>query len=210
MPWTLGPETERAWAALARLHDQAVPLLRELWSDFSATGVPPTAPLWLSYPGDREAARQDQEWMVGPDVLVAPVVEEGATSRDVYFPAGCWNAPDNGERHTGPAHARVTAPLARLPYFTRCGTEPFATAALLPSARKCVSRRRFRIHVPRRLRAVRVRVDGRRVRVRRHMAIVDLRGLRKGRFRVRITAKTTSGRAVRATRRYRTCTPRRP
>src|SRR3954470_893057 len=122
------------------LRARAQPLIGELWQQASATGMPIARPLWLRYPRDGEAAKQDQEWLLGDDVLVAPVVEQGATSRDVYFPAGCWTSPEGGERHAGPVHARIDAPLRRLPYFVRCGTDPFAEAAALPSARRCLSR----------------------------------------------------------------------
>ena len=76
-----------------------------LWKRAKRTGIPITRPLWLAYPRDERAAEQDQQWMLGSNVLVAPVVEEGATARDVYFPAGCWRARD-GERYRG--HGRAS------------------------------------------------------------------------------------------------------
>ena len=72
---------------------------------------------------DIRAAVQDQEWMLGPSVLVAPVVTEGALSRSVYFPRGCWQGA--GLKVRGPGARTVTAPLTRLPYFVRCGSKPF-------------------------------------------------------------------------------------
>ena len=68
--------------------------------------------------------RQDQQWLLGRDVLVAPVVHDGAREREVYFPRGCWKGRP-GERFEGPLTATVPAPLARLPYFIRCGANPF-------------------------------------------------------------------------------------
>lgn len=82
--------------------------------------------------------------------------------------------------------------------------------------RRCTSRRRFpiRIRVPRgeRIRTVVVFVNGRRVRVSRRgrsRALINLRGLPPGRFRVDITVRTRSGKRISTTRRYRTCTPKR-
>jgi alpha-glucosidase (family GH31 glycosyl hydrolase) len=63
--------------------------------------------------------------MLGPDVLVAPVVEEGATSRRVYFPRGCWRLRGAGRRGCGPRFVTVAAPLGSLPYFVRAGVKPF-------------------------------------------------------------------------------------
>lgn len=86
--------------------------------------MPVTRPLWLQYPDDPTAAGQDQEWLLGPDVLVAPVVTQGATARHVYFPAGCWRSPVTGRRYSGPSSVGVSAPLDQLPYFFQCGTHP--------------------------------------------------------------------------------------
>jgi alpha-glucosidase (family GH31 glycosyl hydrolase) len=124
-PWSYDGQTVRRYNALARLHLRARGLILTLWRHARRTGIPPTRPLWLAYPGDRRAARQDQEWLLGGDVLVAPVVVKGARSRSVYFPRGCWRSPSTGARYHGPRAATVPAPLGRPPYFFRCGTRPF-------------------------------------------------------------------------------------
>jgi alpha-glucosidase (family GH31 glycosyl hydrolase) len=116
--------TYRRWLAAARLHARAVPLVRRLWRAARRTGIPPTRPLWLADPGARVGRRVDDEWLLGPDVLVAPVVQEGARARAVVFPSGCWQRPGGAGRVRGPARRRVTAPLGRLPWFVRCGTRP--------------------------------------------------------------------------------------
>jgi sulfoquinovosidase len=213
-PWTFDADTVRLYNQISDLRITVAPLVGQLWREAARTGIPVTRPLWLEFPGDAEAAKQDQEWMLGPDVLVAPVVEEGKTARDVYFPAGCWRAPDNGETHRGPAHAEVSAPLARLPYFFRCGSQPLGPAAQAP--RGCVDRRKlsFRIHQPRRGRIVRVvaYVNGRRTRAvsGRRVTRFTLRRLPKGRFTVRIVAVSSSGQRTVSVRRYRGCRKGRP
>jgi alpha-glucosidase len=124
-PWSYDRETVAIYKALSRLHERAVPLILSLWTRSDKTGIPPARPLWLEFPGDRRAAAQQQEWTLGDDVLVAPVVTEGATSRTVYFPAGCWRDPQTNAVRHGPLSAAINAPLARLPYFVRCGAHPF-------------------------------------------------------------------------------------
>jgi alpha-glucosidase (family GH31 glycosyl hydrolase) len=123
-PWSFDDETVRIYNDLSRLHLKAVPLILRLWKKADRTGVPPTRPLWLAYPHDRLARAQEQEWLLGADVLVAPVVEQGAGSRSVYFPAGCWRDAWTKKRFRGPRSAVVAAPLQVLPYFTRCGAHP--------------------------------------------------------------------------------------
>jgi alpha-glucosidase (family GH31 glycosyl hydrolase) len=126
MPWNFDSATYARWKSAVQLHDRATPLIRRLWAEGRRTGVPPTRPLWLGYPSDARAAGEDQEWLLGPDVLVAPVVTEGATRQRVYFPGSCWQTPDGRHRYRGGAARTVPAPLSRLPYFFRCGTRPFA------------------------------------------------------------------------------------
>ncbi len=125
-PWSYDHQTLRIYKRLERLHLRARPLIARLWHHADATGIPITRPLWLAYPRDPAASTQDQEWLLGRDVLVAPVVTQGATSRRVYLPRGCWRDPHSGARITGPGARTVAAPPGRLPHFVRCGTKPLA------------------------------------------------------------------------------------
>ncbi len=127
MPWSYGPATLARWKAMAALHDAATPYMRRLWRKGRRNGLPITLPLWLAAPEAPGAATESQEWLLGRNVLVAPVVEEGKTTRSVSFPRGCWRQRGgDGTRVEGPGRATVTAPLGLLPYFFRCGTDPFA------------------------------------------------------------------------------------
>ncbi len=125
-PWRYDAQTVRVYNRLSLLHERAAPLILSLWRQADRTGIPPTRPLWLAYPRDPTAARQDQEWLLGPNLLVAPVVTQGATRRKVYFPAGCWRSPTGKRTIRGPGSTTVAAPLTSLPYYFRCGTRPLA------------------------------------------------------------------------------------
>jgi len=125
MPWRYDAETVAAYRATAHRHIAAQPLIMDLWRRAEATGMPITRPLWLAYPNDPEAVTREQQFLLGEDVLVAPVVTDGARQRQVYFPEGCWRHPEDGRRFDGPATRQVDAPLDALPYFFRCGTTPF-------------------------------------------------------------------------------------
>ena len=129
MPWSYDAQTLAEYKRLAALHRRAQPLILRLWRTAKATGVPVTRPQWLADPGDPTGAREDQSWLLGRDVLVAPIVIEGARSRRVRFPAGCWERGDGstaGRRYAGRRTAFVSAPLLELPWFVRCGTRPLA------------------------------------------------------------------------------------
>ena len=123
-PWSYDAQTVRLYRQLSDLHLRARPLLTRLWKEAERTGAPPTRPLWFADPADRAGWHQDQEWLLGPDLLVAPVVEQGATERTVYLPAGCWRLHGRGEHHVGGQDVTVPAGLGTLPWFARCGTAP--------------------------------------------------------------------------------------
>ena len=123
-PWSYDAETLRIYKRMSDLHRRAEPLIMRLWKRANRTGMPIASPLWLNYPHDGNAAREDQEWMLGRNVLVAPVVEKGAITVTAYFPRGCWRT-SNGDTFTGPRYAYDRARLGSLPYFIRCGTHPF-------------------------------------------------------------------------------------
>jgi ABC-2 type transport system ATP-binding protein len=125
-----------------------------------------------------------------------------------------------GSQVYGPSRTLASITFSKvhveLPTITgaHVGTQPLQVqGGLLPSWRRCSSRRRFTIHLKRfghsRLRSARVSVDGRRVKVRRRhgrlTAVVDLRGKPKKTVRVSVRAVTRSGTIVRDTRRYHTC-----
>jgi len=124
-PWSKGIRAVTIYKELSRLHISAEPLISALWKQADETGVPITRPLYLAYPDDPQAALADQEWLLGPDVLVAPVVEKGASSRSVYFPSGCWRSPETGQQIVGPRYQTLTAGLFQLPFFFQCATQPF-------------------------------------------------------------------------------------
>jgi alpha-glucosidase (family GH31 glycosyl hydrolase) len=216
-PWSYDPETVRIYQQLTALHLRARPLILRLWQQAQSTGIPITRPLWLAYPGDEQAAQQDQEWLLGPDVLVAPVVAQGATSREVYFPAGCWERPDTGARYQGPGSQAVSASVDQLPYFFHCGTAPFAAASVGPSSSQggCRQGRRlsFAVHQNNgRVTRVVVYIDGRLVRtVRGHrITRVTVAAPRRARFSVRIVAHTVRHASDTSIRRYRGCAKTKP
>ena len=138
-PWSYDAQTVAIYKQLVALHLSARPLIEALWRQADRSGIPITRPLWLAYPSDPQAAQQDEEWLLGPEVLVAPVVAPGATSRQVYLPAGCWLRPDTGSVSHGPASVTVPAALDQLPYFFACGSHPFRPPLTAPRAGGCAS-----------------------------------------------------------------------
>ena len=79
--------------------------------------------LFMDFPQDAKVADIGDEYMFGPAFLVAPVTEQGATSRMVYLPAGTdWYNYWTKERVTGGQTVKVAAPIDTLPLFVRAGS----------------------------------------------------------------------------------------
>jgi alpha-D-xyloside xylohydrolase len=125
-PWLYDADAAAVYAKLARAHMQLVPYLEAITKGASTDGTPTIRPLTLAYPDD-EAARPfaDTEYLLGPDLLIAPIVTEGASARTVHFPPGRWVGYEDGGVHEGPSEATIDAPLGSPPVFLRAG-------ALLP------------------------------------------------------------------------------
>ena len=120
-PWrVLAPENLAICRRMAALHAEHGPEILSLARESARTGEPIVRPLEYAFPGRGYAAIAD-EFLLGPDTLVAPVVEKGARKRRVVFPPGRWKG-DDGTTVQGPAVVEVAAPLERLPWYRR--TEP--------------------------------------------------------------------------------------
>jgi alpha-glucosidase (family GH31 glycosyl hydrolase) len=124
MPWDYSPEAQATWSEMVALHERSRPLVRRLWKKFLETGVPVARPLYLAGGIGPKSPRNNDEWLVGPNLLVAPVLSEGAVGRKVLLPSGCWQREGTGPRLKGVRTIQVSAPLDELPWFTRCGTKP--------------------------------------------------------------------------------------
>ncbi len=105
----------------AALHMSLVPYFEGLAAQASDNGMPIWRALAIDYPEDAAVWPITDEVLVGPFVLVAPVVTEGATERSVYLPAGRWYPWDVGAPIDGGQRVEVDAPLEHIPAFARAG-----------------------------------------------------------------------------------------
>lgn len=117
-PWRiLSKENADICLKMAKLHVELGPKILALAHEASKTGEPIAKPMALAFPDGGFEMVKDQ-FVLGNDIIVAPVVEKGARSRSVVLPAGQWIAED-GVVHTGGSSLNIDVPLERLPYFTR-------------------------------------------------------------------------------------------
>ena len=120
-PWTFGPEVEALAREALELRYQLLPYLYTRFWEAHTRGWPIMRPLVWHAPDDPVAARTEDAFFVGADLLVAPVLQPGARERLVYLPQGEWVDFWTGTCYEGGAHQVVEAPLERIPLFVRAG-----------------------------------------------------------------------------------------
>ncbi|MCB9531753.1 MAG: hypothetical protein H6700_08315 [Myxococcales bacterium] len=120
-PWMFGTETEDIAREVIALRYELMPYLYSLMVEASETGAPPLRPILWEFPTDASAAAIDDEAMFGPWLFVAPVLEEGATTRTVRLPPGRWVEWRSGRLEVGPATLEERVTRAGLPLYLREG-----------------------------------------------------------------------------------------
>ena len=122
-PYSFPPEFVAVNRASVELRYRLLPYLYTLFQEHTQTGAPVMRPLWFEYPDDARTYLVEDQYLAGRDLLVAPVVREGAVRRRVYFPRGDdWVDWWTGAAYRGGTDAEVEAPLGRLPLFARAGS----------------------------------------------------------------------------------------
>ncbi len=133
------PEVLPTWARYARLRTRLLPELQRAERQYDREGLPVMRQLALAYPDDDRSVVRDDEWLLGDDMLVAPVMAPGADKRTVYLPPGrwvdLWRSADGALRRlrrpvvlTGGREVTLPAPADELPMLVRHG----ARLELLP------------------------------------------------------------------------------
>jgi alpha-glucosidase/alpha-D-xyloside xylohydrolase len=103
------------------LRYQMMPYLYSAVKETCETGLPIVRALWLHYPGDKVAVARGDEYLYGRDILVAPVVEKGAASRQVYLPHGAWYDFWTREKTDGGREITRQVDLETTPLYVRAG-----------------------------------------------------------------------------------------
>jgi alpha-D-xyloside xylohydrolase len=119
--WSFGDEAYEILRDVIGLRERIRPYLEAQMAIAHSEGIPPMRPLYVDFPDDPEAWSTEDEFMLGPDLLVAPITSPGARERRVHLPPGRWIDAWTGEAIEGGRTVGAAAPLARIPVFTREG-----------------------------------------------------------------------------------------
>jgi len=121
--WAYGRQAEAILARYDRLRYQLIPYIYSLARHTYQSGAPFMRALWMDFPRDPQVANIGDEYMFGPDFLVAPVTSQGQTRKQVYLPAGAdWYDYWTNVRVSGGRTITVDAPIDRIPVFVRAGS----------------------------------------------------------------------------------------
>ena len=120
-PWALGEQARNICRSYIELRYQLLPYLYGLFVEAHKSGAPIMRPLFWHYQDDPIATAAGDQFMLGPDLLVAPILRQGAVARSVYLPRGTWFNFWTRERHEGGQHVVAQAPLEIIPLFVRAG-----------------------------------------------------------------------------------------
>ena len=121
-PWMFPPSAMEAAKKAIELKYTLLPYIYTCAREAFDTGMPLMRAMFLEFPEDRECRRTDMQFMFGGSLLVAPVVEKGARTREVYLPRGRWYDWYDGTVYEGGRYVTVPAPLDKTPVLVKEGS----------------------------------------------------------------------------------------
>jgi alpha-glucosidase len=137
--WSWGEPNETYQRRAIELRYRLMPYLYACFLTASETGAPVQRPLVFDHQDDPTVRDLDDEYLLGPDLLVAPVLEPGITTRRVYLPDGEWHDWATGDMHEGRTWLDAPTPMHRIPLYARAGAvvpmwshAPVSTAGFHP------------------------------------------------------------------------------
>lgn len=134
-PWCFGENYEQLIKKAIEWRYELLPYFYSLFYQSSCTGLPVMRPLFLENPFDESTYSLYDQFLVGEDLLVAPILEPGKPVRTVYLPKGNWFDYWTEEVYHGGQFKMVEAELDRIPLFVKNGaviakTKPVQSTAI--------------------------------------------------------------------------------
>ncbi len=121
-PWVFDEQTEDINRKYIKLRYQWIPYLYDLMAQCEKTGMPIIRPLFLHYQNDEKTYELNDQFMVGENILVAPVVQQGQVVRSLYLPEGRWIDYWTKEEIVGGKYIMREAPVDLCPIYMKAGS----------------------------------------------------------------------------------------
>ena len=123
--WSFGEENTETLAKYIRFREAMRPYTRRVMEEAHELGRPVMRPMFYEFPEQECCWDMREQYMFGSDILVAPVLYEGQTEREVYLPAGArWTCVHDGKVYEGGGTVTIDAPLEVIPVFLKDGKLP--------------------------------------------------------------------------------------
>lgn len=119
-PWTFDDETIEIYRKSVEIRYELIPYFYDLFYESSKTGLPLWRPLVMNYPNDKNTYEINDEFLLGDNMLVAPIVKQGAKHRVVYLPEGVWYNYFTNEKYNSGYHL-IKADLNEIPVYVKEG-----------------------------------------------------------------------------------------
>jgi alpha-glucosidase len=121
-PWVFGEPTTSIIRKFLQLRYKLIPYLYTLAWDAVKTGIPPIRPIFWDEPQNKSLWDVEDEFLVGPSLLIAPVLQEKAQTRLINFPSGCWYSLWDDQEYGGFTQFEMPVILETMPIFIKAGT----------------------------------------------------------------------------------------
>ena len=117
--WSYGEDVYEILKHYVAVREQMKPYLKEVMREASENGSPVMRAMFYEFPEDEECWRAQEQYMFWPRYLVAPVLYEGMTRREVYLPKGSWRDLNSGEVLPGGRWVTADAPVEVIPVYEK-------------------------------------------------------------------------------------------
>ena len=121
-PWSYGQQTEDIVKHYIELRYKLIPYIYSGAHKITQEGTPLMRAMVMDFSRDPKAVERTEQFMFGPNILVAPVLEKGARELEVYLPEGDWYDYWTNHKYEGKQLIRVSAPLDKIPLFVKAGS----------------------------------------------------------------------------------------
>ena len=122
--WDSDEETIAHFRRFVRIHHALSSEIEGLARQAAENSTPILCHMMLNFPEDRETWPISDQFMLGPDLLVAPILSEDTTQRSIYLPEGVWFHLWTGQRYEGRQWIEIQAPIGAPPVFSRNHDRP--------------------------------------------------------------------------------------
>lgn len=118
--WSYGDKVYEICKKYLKIREEMMPYITTLMEEAHKKGTPVMRPMFYDFPDDKLCWENESQYMFGPNILVAPIMEKGQTEREVYLPVGSnWTNAWTKEKMEGGQTILVDAPIDQIPLFLR-------------------------------------------------------------------------------------------